>query len=52
MVPWCNMMVPLRAMNRRYITTTQCADGVDRKRWRTEKGEMRDIAERAIQAYG
>ena len=32
--PWCDIMVPWRALNRRHIVPAQCAKGADRKRRR------------------
>ena len=30
--PLCDMLVPRKALNRRHVTTTQCAKGEDRNR--------------------
>ena len=50
--PQCDMLVPWRALNRRHLATAQCALGAERKRrWLAEE-ELREISERAFQAYG
>ena len=41
-------MVPLKALNGRHITTTKCANGVERKRPKLAKGEMRESVERTF----
>ena len=50
--PRCDVLVPWRAMNRRNITTSQCAKGAYIKQWRMEEEDIWDSAERAFQAYG
>ena len=39
-------------MNGKHLDTAQCARGVDRKRMRLAEEELREISERAFQAYG
>ena len=34
-----------------HLTTTQCAKGEERKRWRLMEEEMRESTERTFQAY-
>ena len=46
------MMVPWQELNGRYPTTAQCARGVERKRQRLAETEMREILDRAFEAYG
>ena len=50
--PQCNMMFPWRALNGRHLSTAQCDRGVERNRRRLAEEELRDISERAFQAYG
>ena len=38
--PWCNMLVPWKALNGRHITTAQCANGVEWKIWQLAEEEM------------
>ena len=45
------MMVTWVALNVRHTNTTQCAKGEQRKRRRLATEEMREIMERAFQAY-
>ena len=40
-----------KVLNGRHTTTAQCAKGAERKRCRLETEEMREITERAFQAY-
>ena len=50
--PRCDILVPWRALNGRHHSTTQCKKGVERKRCRMAEAELRDITERALEAYG
>ena len=47
----CDMLVPRRALNGRYLTTAQCARGEERKRRRLAEAEARESSERAINSY-
>ena len=44
--PWCDMLVTWKALERRNVTTAQCAKGEKRKRRRLVEEEMRKSAER------
>ena len=46
------MMVPWRTLSGRHPATAQCSRGAERKRWRLAEEELRDITERAFEAYG
>ena len=46
------MLVSRRALNGRHPATAQCARGAERKRRRIAEAEMREISERAFEAYG
>ena len=48
-VPQCNILVPWRVINRRHLTTAQCAKGAESKRRRLSEEELRDSTERAFQ---
>ena len=48
----CNMLVPQRALKGRYPSTAQCARGAERKRRHLVEAELREILERAFEAYG
>ena len=50
--PQCNMLIPWSELNGRHIATEQCARGADCKRKRLADEELREILERAFQAYG
>ena len=45
MFPWCRL-------NGRHLSTAQCARGAQQKRRRLAEKELREITERAFQAYG
>ena len=51
-LPLCNMLVHCRTLNGRHPATTQCARKAKQKRRRLAEAEMRDITERAYEAYG
>ena len=46
------MLVPWRTLNVRHPDTAQCAMGAEKKRQRLAEEELRDITERAFEAYG
>ena len=46
------MIVPWRALNGLHLTTAKYAKGAEWNRRRMAEEDMRDITERAIQAYG
>ena len=46
------MLVPWRTLNRRHPATAQCARGAERKMRRLVEEELREITERAFEAYG
>ena len=48
----CDMLVPWRALNGRHKDTSMCRSGAERKRRRLAEAEIRDITERAFEAYG
>ena len=50
--PQCDILVPYRALNGRHHANAQCAKGAERKRRRIAEAELRDITERAFEAYG
>ena len=50
--PRCNLLFPWRSLNRRHPATAQCARGAERNRWRLAEEELREITERAFEAYG
>ena len=50
--PRCDMLVPWRALHGRHRATTQCAKGAEQKRRWMAEAELRDITERAFEAYG
>ena len=39
--PRCDMLVPWKDLNRKHITTAQCAKGAEQKIWRLEKRRYR-----------
>ena len=45
------MLVPRKDLNGRHITNAQCTKGLEQKRRRLAAEEMREIMERAFQAY-
>ena len=45
------MLVPWSALNGRHLATAQCTRGAGRKRRRLAEEELREISERAFQAY-
>ena len=49
--PCCDILVPWRALNGLHITTTQCAEEVERKQRRMGEYEMQESEDRAFQAY-
>ena len=48
----CNILVLQRALNGRHPATAQCTRVAERKRWRLAEAELREILERAFEAYG
>ena len=48
----CDIMVPRRALNIRHPATAHCAREADCKRRRLAQEELREISERAFEAYG
>ena len=48
----CDMQVPRKGLNGRYIGTAQCAKGAERKRQRLAETETRENLDRAFSAYG
>ena len=48
----CNILVPRRALNGRYLAMSQCARVVERKRRRLVEAETRKSLKRAFKAYG
>ena len=50
--PQCNMLVPWNALNRRHISTAQCAKGAERKRRRLAEEELLETSGSAFRAYG
>ena len=40
--PWCNMLVPWKALNKRHITTSKCTKGVCWKRRWLVSEDMRE----------
>ena len=50
--PQCDILVPWRTMNRSHPAIAQCARGAEQKRWRLAEEELREIMERAFEAYG
>ena len=49
--PQCDMLVPWCALNGRHLATAQWVRGAERKIRRLEEEELREISERAFQAY-
>ena len=50
--PWCDIFLPWRALNGRNLATSQFTKGAEgKRRWMVEE-ELREITERAFQAYG
>ena len=45
------MLIPQRALNVRHPATAQCARGAERKRRRLVEAEMREVLEKAFEAY-
>ena len=50
--PRHDMLVPWRALNSRHHATTECAKGAEQKRRWMAEAELREITERAFEAYG
>ena len=50
--PRCNIMVPWRVLNKRHLTTSQCAKGAEQKRQQMAEEDLRESAGRAFQDYG
>ena len=50
--PWCDMLAPWRALNRRLLTTAKCDNGSERKCQRMAEEEIQESVERDFQAYG
>ena len=50
--PRCNMMVPLRDLNRRHLATTKCAKGGESNQRRLAEEDLQESSERMFQAYG
>ena len=50
--PQCNMMVPWHTLNRKHLATAQCAKGGEKNCIRLAEDNLREISERAFQAYG
>ena len=48
----CDMLVTRRALNVSHPATAQCAREADCKRRRLAQEELREISERAFEAYG
>ena len=48
----CGSLVPWRALNGRHKDTAMCRSGAERKRRRLAEAEIREITERAFEAYG
>ena len=46
------MLVPCHALTRRHLTTSQCANGTERKRQRLVEEDLQESTERAFQSYG
>ena len=46
------MLPPWRVLNVRHPNTEQCARGAEWKRRRLAEAELREISERAFEAYG
>ena len=46
--PRCDMLVPWRALNRRYLYTAQCSKGMEMKRMRLAEEDLRESSERAF----
>ena len=45
------MLVPQQDLNSSHLAMEQCANGAERKRRRLAEAEMREISERAFEAY-
>ena len=45
------MLVPCKALNGQHVTTSQCANGTERKIRRMAEEEMQESVWRAFQAY-
>ena len=52
MVPPSDMLVPLITLNGSHHATSQCARGEEQKRRQLAEEELREITERACEAYG
>ena len=50
--PQCDILVPRRALNGRHPATAHCARGAEQKRRRLAEAELKEIIERAFEAYG
>ena len=48
----CDMLVPWQSLNGRHKDTAMCWSGAERKQRRDTEAEIREIAERALEAYG
>ena len=49
--PWCDILAPCKALNRRQVTTAQCDKEEERNRQLLKEEEMQEKAERYFQAY-
>ena len=50
--PYFYILVPCKPLNRLNLTTTQCANRTEKKRWRLAADEMTESTSRAFQDYG
>ena len=50
--PHCDMLVPQKALNGRYLATALCRQGMDRKWRRLAEYEVWEGTERSLTAYG
>ena len=50
--PQCDMLVPWHALNRRHLSSYQCANGAERNHIRLAEEYMRESFESIFQAYG
>ena len=48
----CDMLVPWRSLNGRHKSTAMCKSGAIKKQRRETETEIREITERAFEAYG
>ena len=49
--PRCYMLVPCKALNRRQVTTAQCAKGAEQNIWRLVEEEMQENKENKDRAF-